>query len=476
MVRLLLSPFIFFLFCHAQAQFYVWSEPVPITDSVHDNINSCIYIGDPLLFADVTFIVWEQLVDSVSTAIFARNLDEMTVPFPLLSQSGVQFKNPKRIPVWDQEIYFFLFYETNQNGNWDIFYIKYMKDGSVTTPVPVCMTSADERNLNYSEYRGIVWQQDETVVHQEYSITWGFPPTSQPVIIDSGNCLNPVFSGYYCAWEKVVNNISQVWFSTLDYVTGQYIWSSPALADSSGDNASLFMGEYLRPEWLLWQHMDNGLWRINGMDLFDMNPLSFPDFPGNNNINPWFIELMFPVNKDDPMNCPFLTWASDNTGNMEIYVNETGWSSFFVNISESEMEDRCPRLYADYKYSVRVYLTWESYRNDHWQIWMTYQDVPIGVPEYENSNIAEQIKTFPNPFTSQTTIEFALDKPGLYRVEIFSSIGQVVLSFTRYANQSGNQKIGWNGQNSLGIKLPTGLYNVRIQTTSQLIYGQLILQ
>ncbi|MBL7139102.1 MAG: hypothetical protein ISS17_10060, partial [Bacteroidales bacterium] len=232
-MKTLFTCFIILLGMTGKSQFFTWTEPVPLTDSVHNNTNCSIQVGDPMISPNPDYAVWESSSDTLSIAIFGRNLETMEDPFPILSQPGVHFRNPKRVPVFDGNVLFYLFYETDINGNWDIYYVEYLMDGTVTEPVQVCATQADERNFQFSD-GVVVWQSDDQIVTQEYDLWSGFPPGSQPEVLDSVDCQYPVFSGYYCAWEKVVSNISQVWFASREYVSGQWIWSSPMLIDSTG--------------------------------------------------------------------------------------------------------------------------------------------------------------------------------------------------------------------------------------------------
>ncbi len=233
------------------AQGWGWSDPVALTDSLHNNTNLSVQVGDPMAFPDSVFAVWELSTDALSTAIYARNLTSMADPFPLLSQQGVHFRNPKRVPVWDAYIQFYFFYETDINGNRDICYISYNTDGTISDPVPVCTTQTDERNFQYSE-GNVAWQRDDEIVTQEYSIWGGFPPGSQPEVLDAGECRNPTFSGFYCSWEKVVNNVSQAWFASREYILGQWVWSQPVLIDSTNNNNHLFLDGFLCPSFLTW--------------------------------------------------------------------------------------------------------------------------------------------------------------------------------------------------------------------------------
>lgn len=476
-----MKTFIFFLFAilsgfPLKAQYFIWSEPVPLTDSLSDNTNACLYVGDPLFSWGNSILVWEQSDDSVSTAIYARNLDTMEDPFPLLSQPGVHFRNPQRILTDDQQIWFFLLYETDLNGNWDIYSVQYLRDGTLTSPVPLCGTSADELNFRWNSDL-LTWQRNGAILVSDYSPYNGFPPGTEPLVLDSGNCQNPACSYAYCVWEKVVGSISRVWYAEHDYTGGQWIWTTPEVADSSGDNSRLFLGEATHPSIMAYQNKENDLWKIIGVDLYDMEEIEMPYFPLSNNVAPWFLEVMIPVDPISWSPFAFLTWASDTTGIMEIFANSEPGSQDYINISENDVPDSSPRLYAIYNSNViRVYLIWESYRNDHWQLWMTYQDIITGIPDEEGIGSMRKVAVCPNPFSETTTIRFNTSDGSGYRMQVFSSNGQEVLSRRGTIQQPGLQEITWDGSTDRGEKPPAGMYLIIILTENQILQGKVILQ
>lgn len=474
-MKTLFTCFIILLGMTGKSQFFTWTEPVPLTDSVHNNTNCSIQVGDPMISPNPDYAVWESSSDTLSIAIFGRNLETMEDPFPILSQPGVHFRNPKRVPVFDGNVLFYLFYETDINGNWDIYYVEYLMDGTVTEPVQVCATQADERNFQFSD-GVVVWQSDDQIVTQEYDLWSGFPPGSQPEVLDSVDCQYPVFSGYYCAWEKVVSNISQVWFASREYVSGQWIWSSPMLIDSTGENRHLYMGDFLTPSTLVWQHYEDDFWRIKGIELDYLTMLPVPDFPGCNNVDPCFLNLTLPVWQTNPFPFSFMTWASDSSGNKEIYVNETIWDPYYFNISGYPSEDRNPKLFSSYNFIIRVYLTWESFRNGHWQIWISWQDIWIGIPGEKGMNRLETVTAFPNPFSGETMLQFELPGKGKYKLEIFTSTGLLEYSFSGDAMGPGKQNVAWNGRTTLGTRLPAGQYMIRVQSDDAVLHGKVIIQ
>ena len=463
-----------------QAQYGIWTDPVPITDSVTDNKNGVLAPVSSQYFTDSSYIAWEKSVDTITTAIWVRNLRTMTASFSLLAEPGIHFRNPIVIPGMVDTL-FYMIYETNQNGNWDVYSVKYHSDGSISLPSAICVSLSDEKNFTYTYNNVATWQKGDSIMTQLYTPSRGFLPGTQSQVLDHGNCQNPVFSVNCCAWEKVVgiDLITEIWGANRIYSGGQHVWTTPYIITEASQNANLFIGNDMSPDILVWQ-TEELFWDAKVMNLSYLGELEFPSFPGCNNTYPCFIDLALPVEGPYPFQASYISWASDHTGNKEIYVNEELWSDIYINISEFSGEDTHPRLYSEYSYSginvLRTFLLWESFRNDHWQLWITYQDIPLAIPDQLVAGKSDEIKVIPNPFSTQTAIEFKVKTSGPYFIDIYSSAGQQVHSFSGVTSKPGKQQIQWTGSDNFGNKLPTGIYLIKIQSENQAFFGRVMLQ
>ena len=73
-------------------------------------------------------------------------------------------------------------------------------------------------------------------------------------------------------------------------------------------------------------------------------------------------------------------------------------------------------------------------------------------------------QNYPNPFNSSTVIDFRLARPGDVVLEISNILGQKVYGIAIGGARPGHYKIGWNGTDEAGRKLPSGLYFYRLLT------------
>jgi hypothetical protein len=75
-------------------------------------------------------------------------------------------------------------------------------------------------------------------------------------------------------------------------------------------------------------------------------------------------------------------------------------------------------------------------------------------------------QNYPNPFNPETRINYSIPEPGYVRLSIYDINGVLVTTL-----QDGNQSAGryeavWDGKNSSGNKVGSGVYFYRIQANS----------
>jgi len=82
-------------------------------------------------------------------------------------------------------------------------------------------------------------------------------------------------------------------------------------------------------------------------------------------------------------------------------------------------------------------------------------EIPNGYQLHQN---------YPNPFNPTTTIEYNLPKEGNVKLEIYNTLGQLVNVLVEGIQNKGVYKVTWNGKNSYGAALSTGIYIYRLKT------------
>lgn len=76
---------------------------------------------------------------------------------------------------------------------------------------------------------------------------------------------------------------------------------------------------------------------------------------------------------------------------------------------------------------------------------------------------------YPNPFNSNTVIEFSISNPGLVNLAIYDIAGRSVKNLSHGFRSSGIHKIIWDGKNEDGLDVASGIYFYKIETLQQTI-------
>jgi hypothetical protein len=92
----------------------------------------------------------------------------------------------------------------------------------------------------------------------------------------------------------------------------------------------------------------------------------------------------------------------------------------------------------------------------------------VGVDERES----ETPKTFklyanyPNPFNPSTTIKYDLSEPAWIELDLFNAAGQKIATLVSERQSAGSHTVTWNGANSDGTPVASGLYLCRLRSRS----------
>jgi hypothetical protein len=84
-------------------------------------------------------------------------------------------------------------------------------------------------------------------------------------------------------------------------------------------------------------------------------------------------------------------------------------------------------------------------------------------------------QNYPNPFNPATTIEFSLPKRGHVKIEIFNLLGQKVRALVDEYKLAGNYGITWDGTDTGGNPLATGIYFCRLRSGDHVQIKKMVL-
>lgn len=83
---------------------------------------------------------------------------------------------------------------------------------------------------------------------------------------------------------------------------------------------------------------------------------------------------------------------------------------------------------------------------------------------------------YPNPFNPDTTIRYQLENPDKVKIDIYNLKGQIVRSFEQSHAAAGYYGVNWDGCDSSGKALPSGVYLYKMSSGSYKCAKKLVLQ
>ena len=85
----------------------------------------------------------------------------------------------------------------------------------------------------------------------------------------------------------------------------------------------------------------------------------------------------------------------------------------------------------------------------------------------QKANIDQAIRinsAHPNPFNSSVTIGYQTENSSTVSIRLFDIFGRVVFSKNNIDIQAGKHSFSWDGKNSFGLDLPSGVYYFSISS------------
>ncbi|MBN1293203.1 MAG: T9SS type A sorting domain-containing protein [Candidatus Latescibacteria bacterium] len=112
-------------------------------------------------------------------------------------------------------------------------------------------------------------------------------------------------------------------------------------------------------------------------------------------------------------------------------------------------------------------------------MWFSTYDGGVFGYNYDSSDYATSIETsdtipssteifrnFPNPFNSETTIEFTLPNSDFVNMVVYNIAGQKVRTLVYDTISAGKHRVRWNGRNDLGVSLSSGVFFINLITVN----------
>ena len=115
---------------------------------------------------------------------------------------------------------------------------------------------------------------------------------------------------------------------------------------------------------------------------------------------------------------------------------------------------------------------WSQYVDSHW----TYMGESVLSNEDDNITVEEfALKgNYPNPFNPVTKIKFSNDRNDIVKITVFSLMGEKVATIMNKNLVPGTYDVSWNGRNTSGQVVPTGMYFYKIESGGRSLQGKML--
>jgi hypothetical protein len=321
----------------------------------------------------------------------------------------------------------------------------------------------------------MAWQEGGKIKYAQLH-KWNSPfIISEAQTIDSIGCSDPVLapSDYYSSWStvsylKTDRDNQSIYYAYLD--TRQ--WDGPYLLSDAGNNTFLLFAEGACNasgafgDVLAWDCELDGAHTIKVYNFWD-DTLNV-DFSQGSPYYPAVANYMIPVNRYYE---GFMAFVNADEGNRDIFLNDDGWElpetlDGYGNLSDSPYEETHPAFYNGRcapMYYCDLILLWESWRNDHWQIYCSLNnlmcaggmDESVGAPELD-------LDISPNPARDRLNVIYTIGESSVISLDLFTAEGRQFSLIDQEVQPKGSHTYILN-MNQVLTKNRSGLILIKLQ-------------
>ena len=155
------------------------------------------------------------------------------------------------------------------------------------------------------------------------------------------------------------------------------------------------------------------------------------------------------------------------------FADSSGY--FEIQLPEGTYDLYAERVF--YEDNIIYTVTVENEQTTELNFNLTYDDPLVGISDNEINMSDNLLKTsnYPNPFNPTTTISFNLPSDSEVLVEVYNLRGQKVKTLVKQKMVAGQNRVVWNGDDSNGSKVSSGIYFYRVKTKHSTVMKKIIL-
>ncbi|KQC07502.1 MAG: hypothetical protein APR54_00965 [Candidatus Cloacimonas sp. SDB] len=231
----------------------------------------------------------------------------------------------------------------------------------------------------------------------------------------------------------------------------------------------------LKPEFMNYSDNDIGSNWQEAVEVYGDGDLGTPGEMNSGIVFPGTPENPYPQNgaQDIPVNVE-LTWANgEYTESIDLYFGTVNPPSELILDNVSPIEVYNPGLLdlnTTYFWQIVCRNQYGETQSEIWSFTTTATSA-----DNELAPKTNYLGNFPNPFNPETTIKFHLSKAAFVNIRIFDLKGNLVKILKQENYPSGNHNVLWNGIDSKGNEVSSGIYIIKFSSGDYSLTSKMIL-
>jgi len=440
-------------------------------DNLHPNFNESDIFHSQVINH---WITWDVGTSTSKNVYIKYQINDSLWSIPMAITSDTILNQNPQIEIFNDSL--LIVWESNKQNNFNIRYCFFdVKNYKIITSKFITEDTLDNRNpvLQIFEevedyFAMLVWERNNKILWSLFNGDyWSNPEIiSTGLDIDKNPSMKAYFSLPFIAWEGFYNNNWDIYCSW--FIPDSSKWVTPVRSTNHPEEdrmpaVSSSDVSYYRPTGytsayanLVWQTNRDGNWEIYKGKFYSVEEpplccvenLSIDD---SSDTHPatrctFDIDVFFPIT----------LWNSNRFGVNGIFSDD--YYHFPEGIVIADSFNNVNPVYSS---GFEYWLSWESYRNGHWEIWGTKASGITDIVNPRKITIPNEFRlsqNYPNPFNSSTVISYELSNSAYVKLEIFNIRGQRVKILIDEFRLKGNHHIIWDGKNNFNTFVPSGVY------------------
>ena len=160
-------------------------------------------------------------------------------------------------------------------------------------------------------------------------------------------------------------------------------------------------------------------------------------------------------------NCDY---DSDGNGS-----RDANWAVEWQNANPGEWYECSSAHSQPLNANMKAYAAWRLF------VAIAECEYPTTIEDNSGSQTFSLADNYPNPFNSSTVISFIVENSSTVELSIFNSLGQSINTLTSGNIAAGFHSVVWNGTDTSGNGMTSGLYYYRLSTSTGISYSKKML-